>query len=138
MDELIAELRRLGATIKYEWQSLYVNGTTVPVETKTKDGKVTYDVGWGKKKSSSVKNVAYYILTELLPEYKRKEAMAAMVKDMSAGFPPLKDGGADVWCMGSSVRVDPKDTDQLRAVIRHMAEHFDNLTQYENPPITEE
>lgn len=86
MDELMAELRRLGATVmphEKHMAVLVVNGTNVHVEMEeTKKGRPCYVVGGHR--FTTVRNTAYYVLTVRIPEVRNDEAVRAFMHEMNA------------------------------------------------------
>lgn len=125
LDELVNWLRNLGATVDEKngaWGSIIVNGTRVIVDVKkTKDNSEYLEFNYGEKRSSSAKNSAVWILSELLPKLKYSEEVAAFANTLKAA---LKSDGckAELRHMRSgAVMISFKSLDKLKAAIRAMS-----------------
>ena len=121
MEELIAELKKLGATVTRDvFGYMSVNDQRITVEVKVKDNKSRYEVGIGGKRCASPKNAAYHILTEYLPDLKRLHDLRDMMEKVRTDLPT----DARVYMMhDGELRIQCRTAEQLKRILKHMAEH---------------
>lgn len=120
MKELIAELKKLNVVAEKDGAELKIGSMRIAVEVETKDingkEKTVYRVA--DKVSTSVSNIAYWLITEYIPARLRREELMSLVGSLKGAMPK----GTELFmARGDAVILSVKTADELRAALKAMA-----------------